>query len=97
MEIASAIIGSGIAHSNCCLGSPTNITPFAHFWGPHYTYGVYTYAACNVSLTLYVFRYSEPWALQGGSQTVKLKHDDCEDGVTEPSEDGVSCVCTSGW
>ena len=25
------------------------------------------YTACNVSLTLYMFRYSEPWALQGGS------------------------------
>ena len=29
--------------ANCCLGSPTNITPFAHYWSPHCTNLVYIF------------------------------------------------------
>eukprot|EP01043_Picozoa_sp_COSAG02_P049372 COSAG02_NODE_4952_length_4788_cov_252.664747_1_plen_117_part_00 len=42
------------------LGSPTNITPFAHYWGPHYTYMVYLLTLRVMSVALQMFRYSEP-------------------------------------
>jgi hypothetical protein len=42
-----------------------NITPFAHYWGSHYTYMVYLLTLRVMSVTLQMFRYSEPFYTLG--------------------------------